>query len=310
MVGAAFALSCQIQARTPVRNHEGYRSAGAALLGESRLGLSGYFYEMADLYFHRGIEHEHEEAIHDTWFQARLAELKPHGHQHATGQASHEILAWLRLATAMNPHNVDFVLLAAFWMHHEAGQIELAQQILKDAQVANPFEYEIQLERGRLYLYQNNVEQARRRFDAALAFWPSQLAATDEDARLDRARPQPTEPTAAPTPPRIAKPAAPAKPIAPKPAPVTPTEPAVKPTPKPAVPEPVEPKPVAPVEWPALTLQGVIGKGLNGSAIINDQVLAVNETIEGVRVVAVEKQSVKLEYEAEERSLRVGMSTR
>jgi tetratricopeptide (TPR) repeat protein len=188
LVGSAFALSCQIHARTPPASHPEHRSAGAVLLGESRLGISGYFYEMADLYFHRGVAHEHEEAIHDTWFQARLAELRPSAHVHAEGQASREVIPWLRLATLMNPDNVDFILVAAFWLHHEAGERDLAQKLLKDAQVNNPFEYEIQLERGRLYLYEGDVARARGCFDAALAFWPSDIDPAHEDARHDRAR--------------------------------------------------------------------------------------------------------------------------
>jgi len=158
------------------------------LLGESRMGISGYFYEMADLYFHRGVPHEHEEAIHGTWFQQRLAEVRPSTHLHAEGQASHEIVPWLRLATTMDPHNVDFLLLAAFWLRREAGELELAQELLKVAQVTNPYQYEIQLERGRLYLYQGAIAEARGCFDAALAFWPSHLDPTDDGARHDRAR--------------------------------------------------------------------------------------------------------------------------
>jgi len=190
LTGGAFALSCQIHARTPVpaHAHARHRSAGAALLGESRLGISGYFYEMADLYFHRGVAHKRDEAIQGTWFQKRRAELRPSLHAHAVGAASREVLPWLRLATMMNPHNVDFILLAAFWLHHEAGERELAQELLKSAQADNPFQYEIQLERGRFYLYQGAVPEARRCFDAALAFWPSQLSPTHEDARHDRAR--------------------------------------------------------------------------------------------------------------------------
>ncbi len=186
-IGAAFALSCQIQARTPPQQTP-HRSAGAALLGESRLGVSSYFYSMADLYFHCGVAHRHEEAVHDTWFQKRLDRLKPHLHMHAEGAASREILPWLDLATRMNPHNVEFILLAAFWLHHEAGERELAQNLLKQAQTANPFEYEIQLERGRLYLYARDIPAARNCFDAALAFWPSQLPASDEGARKDLSR--------------------------------------------------------------------------------------------------------------------------
>jgi tetratricopeptide (TPR) repeat protein len=187
-IGGAFALSCQIQARMTPPPDGAHASAGAALLGESRLGLSSYFHEMADLYFHCGVEHTRHEAIHGTWFQQRLAALRPSLHKHTDRQASREIVAWLRLATAMNPHDVDMVLLAAFWLHHEVGERELAQQMLKDAQVANPFDYEIQMERGRLYLYDGDVSAARGRFDAALAFWPGALLPDDDTTRHDRAR--------------------------------------------------------------------------------------------------------------------------
>ncbi|MBL7077883.1 MAG: hypothetical protein ISS31_10465 [Kiritimatiellae bacterium] len=131
---------------------------------------------------------------------------------------------------------------------------------------------------------------------------------------------QPVEPDVAPTAPKIAKPTAPAKPAKPEPTPVAaPAKPTPKPTVKPTVKPAPKPdpkrvaaptKPVAPVKWPALALQGVIGRGQNGSAIVNDQVLAVNEAIEGVRVLSVARQSVELEYEGERRTLKVGMSTR
>ncbi len=128
------------------------------------------------------------------------------------------------------------------------------------------------------------------------------------------AEPAPREPVAPqpdPPPQKIAKPATPA-PVQAKPTPIPvtpippPKQPVVDPAPEPA---PVPAKPKAPARWPVLALQGVIGKGQNGSAIINDQVLAVNEVIEGVRVISVGKQNVELEYEGERRDLKVGMTT-
>jgi tetratricopeptide (TPR) repeat protein len=187
-VGVAFALSCQIQARLAPLPAPGHRSAGAALLGESRLGFASYFYEMADLYFHCGVDHHHEEGLHDTWFQRQLDELRPNLHKHASGQASREVLPWLNLAVRMNPRDVNTVLVSAFWLHHEAGELELAQALLKEAQVANPGDYEIQLERGRLYLYQGRVAEAKARFDAALAFWPGPRRQPETDLQQDRAR--------------------------------------------------------------------------------------------------------------------------
>jgi hypothetical protein len=92
----------------------------------------------------------------------------------------------------------------------------------------------------------------------------------------------------------------------PEPEPIRQTEPA--PRVQPAQPEP-EPAPRGAVRWPALKLTGVLGQGRSGSAIINDQVLAVNETIKGVRLAAVGRQGVELEYQGERRFVKVGTST-
>ncbi|MBT7700716.1 MAG: hypothetical protein HN700_10515, partial [Verrucomicrobia bacterium] len=75
--------------------------------------------------------------------------------------------------------------------------------------------------------------------------------------------------------------------------------------------DPAQPVAVAvePVEWPTVTLQGVIGRGKNGSAILNNKVLAVDETIEGVRVISVGKQGVELEFKGRRRFIKVGIST-
>jgi hypothetical protein len=70
------------------------------------------------------------------------------------------------------------------------------------------------------------------------------------------------------------------------------------------------PQPKLPVEWPLLALKGVIGRGAGGSAIINDQVVAVNEAVDGVVVMAVKNQGVELEYKGEKRFLKVGTATR
>jgi cytoskeletal protein RodZ len=111
---------------------------------------------------------------------------------------------------------------------------------------------------------------------------------------------------------------APPLPIAKPPHPVAIAKPVAKPAAPPAPPpvapvkaEPTQPAVTAvePVEWPTVKLQGVIGRGKNGSAILNNKVLAVNETIEGIRVIAVGKQGVELEYQAERRFIKVGIST-
>jgi len=107
--------------------------------------------------------------------------------------------------------------------------------------------------------------------------------------------PEPTPPSPEPAPatPEPASPAAPAPP-------------AVTPSPfKPAVLPPPEP-PQPPVDWPSLTLDGVLGKGRNGAAIINREVIGVGETVKGATLVSIGKQGVNLEYEGETQFLKVG----
>lgn len=79
---------------------------------------------------------------------------------------------------------------------------------------------------------------------------------------------------------------------------------------RPAAPE-AAPAPVAvePVIWPMLTINGLVGKGEQGAAMINAQIVGVNETIEGVKVIDIKKQGVTLEFEGEKRFVKVGGST-
>lgn len=65
-------------------------------------------------------------------------------------------------------------------------------------------------------------------------------------------------------------------------------------------------EPREPVEWPPLSLTGVIGERAGGSALINDEIVDFNDFIDGVRVISISKQGVELEYEGEQRFLKVG----
>jgi len=60
--------------------------------------------------------------------------------------------------------------------------------------------------------------------------------------------------------------------------------------------------------WPPLALSGVVGKGHNGAANINGQVVGIGETVDDVTVLAVARQGAKLEYKGETRFLKVGKS--
>jgi hypothetical protein len=130
-------------------------------------------------------------------------------------------------------------------------------------------------------------------------------------------------------PPKVAAPDVPATNAAPVVAAVVPPTnsvvappppPVVQPPPAPVVQPPVAvtnepvatpPKVAMPVLWPKLIVTGIIGSSRTGhsAAIVNGQMLSPGDSLEGVRIEAIEKQRVKLVYQGEVKSLSVGGST-
>ncbi len=64
------------------------------------------------------------------------------------------------------------------------------------------------------------------------------------------------------------------------------------------------------VEWPNLTLDGVVGSGAQGSCLINGEIVRVGERVQNVKISAILRDGVELKYRGEKRFLRVGASTR
>jgi hypothetical protein len=92
---------------------------------------------------------------------------------------------------------------------------------------------------------------------------------------------------------------------------VPPPEP-VKPEPPPSAvstqaEESVKPPPIV---WPGIKVNGIVGRGRTGSAILNNKVVPIGESTEGVTVVEIGKQpSVTLEFKGERKTLRINDST-
>ena len=62
--------------------------------------------------------------------------------------------------------------------------------------------------------------------------------------------------------------------------------------------------------WPAATISGIVkgGRGQGGAIIINDKVIGVGESIDGITVTAIEAKGAMLEYKKQRRFLKVGKS--
>lgn len=79
--------------------------------------------------------------------------------------------------------------------------------------------------------------------------------------------------------------------------------------PKPVVVAPPPPPPKEPVIWPVLVVNGVVGRGKQGSVKINNEILGVGDTLGDVRILSIENQGVVLEYKGETKVVRAGGST-
>lgn len=188
LLGCAFCLSCRMEIRgnTVPPRADGARSVLASLFGESRLALGNSFYEKADSYFHRGIPHRKDRAFDRNVFLELRKQIAPEGHHHIAGGDVEEMMPWLWLALRANPGDIETYLVTAFWLAGDGGRVDKAHEVLDEAQRNIPYAYEVQLEKGRLFLREQRLHEAQAAFDAGLAFWRHNRPEGD-DARHDYA---------------------------------------------------------------------------------------------------------------------------
>ena len=70
-----------------------------------------------------------------------------------------------------------------------------------------------------------------------------------------------------------------------------------------------EPKPAGKEPWPVLTLDGFVGRGKSGTAVLNGEIVPVGNTIQDVEVMLIESRSVILKYNGQLRRIRRGQTT-
>lgn len=142
-------------------------------MGESRRAVSVNLFNTADQYFHKGVAHHPPQIALHGIFQRWEKAITPEQHAHAEGADSAEILPWLKLATRTDPHNVEAFLVAAFWASTGLHRNDLADEILAEAQRANPADHRIPLEKGRMAIRSANFNEAEKALSAALTLIPA-----------------------------------------------------------------------------------------------------------------------------------------
>ena len=184
--GIAFVMACRLDAvMTPLRTPD--TSILDRVFGATRVLLGDHFYLEADRYFHLGVGHTHEhmyEGAFHRWAEA----IQPVGHVHPRNHEINEILPWLRMATALDPHNVEAFLNAAFWISGQGKRRDLAEKIFFEAQRYNPDDYRIFQEKGLFYVREKEDQKAIHALDMAARLWPSRQDPEDEQTRLDLAQ--------------------------------------------------------------------------------------------------------------------------
>ena len=181
---AAFSTACRIGVPS---GDGGGSSVAIALFGQARHAFGLQFYETADRYFHRGVPHQEERALSGGFYETLGRAITPVGHMHLAGSDVKEMLPWLWLSLKIDPDNIETRRVAAFWLVQELGRPDLARQVLKEAVRAHPYDYQVELDLGRLALREGRREDARRAFAAALAFWPKRQGVDEELAVFERA---------------------------------------------------------------------------------------------------------------------------
>ena len=185
--GVAFSLAAQLTLR-PFNVLSADTSVSERLLGASRVAFGDRFLEEADNYFHKGVTHVHQTAFSNNYFQALEELIKPSGHVHPEGIEISEIMPWLRFATKMDPHNVEAYLTTAYWLEESIRRPDVAEAILREAQLNNPKDYRVINARARRLFGTSSDSKAAMLLDTAIRLWPSNQDPADEQALLDLAQ--------------------------------------------------------------------------------------------------------------------------
>lgn len=106
-------------------------------------------------------------------------------HTHLAGAQIREILPWLKMSAAMNPQRVETYTVASYWLRKNLGKPEEALQFLREGVRANPGNYEILLEMGRLF-HENLHDNVRARnvLERAFESWTKSEAGKEKPDEL------------------------------------------------------------------------------------------------------------------------------
>jgi tetratricopeptide (TPR) repeat protein len=186
-------------------------------LGDSRRLFAKHFYVKADAYFHSGYyptifdtKPDGGDALHMSggagnhddigdflgeprdWIDRFSRHFYPSAHRHLgeggehhdddgghdAGGEQRELLPWLKLSAQLDPERPETYVVAAFWLRSQLNNSAQAEQFLRQGLQANPGQYEILFELGRIYdENRKDPNCARNVWELALKDWRARQAA-------------------------------------------------------------------------------------------------------------------------------------
>lgn len=196
-----FSLAAWLQPRYEERVNQVVSTGStlASLLGDGRQMVADYLYVRADVYFHSGYypsvfdqARQQEEKDSDVshpeetnapldegflgppqdWIDRFSRHFRPSRHTHLHGQATAEMLPWLRLSAELDPQRIQSYIVASYFLRSHLGKKDDARDFLRAGLRANPNSPELRYELGRVYFenYQDIVH-ARNVWLGALRSW-------------------------------------------------------------------------------------------------------------------------------------------
>jgi len=134
------------------------------ILGSAKEAIGDTLFLKADAYLHGGVEGKSdsgedlekegkiEEREHSAsglktasdWIAQVNDRVKVHEHRHLAKTQQKEILPFIYWATELDPHNVEAVLTAAYWLDRHLGQTDSAVEVLAAGLRNNPGHWEIE----------------------------------------------------------------------------------------------------------------------------------------------------------------------
>lgn len=168
LAGLAFGLACRL-VPPPAAGSGADPSASTAgrLLSAGRTGLGAGAIRQADLYLHKGMDRAPAEGFTGTWFQRMGSLVSLHGVAHREGKDAGEVVPWLWFGTALDPDNLEYSLMSAYWLR-TAGRDDLAMEVVRNSLGRYPRDPGLHLERARLFLRAGRFRDAAMALDAGI----------------------------------------------------------------------------------------------------------------------------------------------